>query len=144
MNWSYHPTLSIPAVFSKSARSFRIIIPRQRSPIHCYYASTAPPVFTNSLLLLLLLLLPLHRSLARKISIVSLLHYLTFSTNGELSILPPRISISRARRGEGKPLLCFCMSRATVMDAFTRVCRSNQSLPAAPPNTENAEKPECL
>lgn len=40
------------------------------------------------------------------------------------------------------PLLCFSMSRATVMDAFTCVRGNNQSLPAAPPNTQ--EKPECL
>lgn len=74
--------------------------------------------------------------------------YLTFSINTENSPLdPPQISRSSASSETKRRLffvrfLCFSMSRATVMDAFTRVRGSNQSLPAAPPNTQ--EKPECL
>lgn len=99
----YYPTLSIPVVFSKSTRSFRIIIPRQRSPIHCYYASTAPPFFTNSPLLPLLpLLLRLSREKSFR-SFSSYIYYLTFSTNGEFS---PFFSSSRFQVREGKPLLC--------------------------------------
>lgn len=129
--YHYHPT-SILAVSSKSARSFRsihsIIIPRQRSSIHCYYA---PPFFTNSFF----------SSSSFPIRAKNLSHI--FHQRRELSILLPSILLEYLdRQLLFVPLLCFSMSRATVMDAFTRVRGSNQSLPAAPPNTQ--EKPECL
>ena len=144
MQHTIHPSIhqfmlplssSLPAVSSKSARSFQsihsIIIPRQRSSIHCYYV---PPFFTNSFFSSSSF--PIRAKNFDRLSHI-------FHQHRELSILLLSILLEYLdRRLLFVPLLCFSMSRATVMDAFTRVRGNNQSLPAAPPNTQ--EKPECL
>ena len=108
-----------------------IIIPRQRSSIHCYYV---PPFFTNSFFSSSSF--PIRAKNFDRLSHI-------FHQHRELSILLLSILLEYLdRQLLFVPLLCFSMSRATVMDAFTRVRGNNQSLPAAPPNTQ--EKPECL